>query len=976
MRLKSLEMHGFKSFTERTVLQFTPGITAVVGPNGCGKSNIVDALRWVMGEQSARHLRGHLMEDIIFNGSETVPPTGMAEVSLIFDNEDGRGPAQYSGFSEIMVARRLFRSGESEYAINKVPCRLKDIIELFLGTGVGSKAYSVVEQGRVDEMINAKPEERRALIEEAAGTSKYKSRKSAAERKLERTEQNLLRVNDVVREIERQIRSMEQQAKKAERYRSLREELRQKDLAWAGFQYQTLDAQISEHGRRSKAAEDQWVHRQASLHAKEAEGEGLKLAHLESEKEIAAIQEAVYQQRVRIQGEEQKIHFYQKDLAELQAAEKKDEAEVSAMEAALRTLSREIEGLKQAQEDFIQLSLFEEGRLREKEKELSEIRIGIETLQSELDKERAWLIEAATQVSHLNNDRVSRERRHEEIRRELARSEQEKTATTQSVQFWKEKRHERKAALERSATRAKELEREIGEAKKSLEAWGRVRENLEGKIGALKERLQEHRSQIVSLEALQRNYEGYQEGVRAIMLKSQQESALVGIDGLVAEIIEAPEAYEKALTAVLGDRLQYIIVQSQEEGMQAIEYLKRESSGRGSFIPRQLSRISRRPLPVNEPEVVAPLLELVSVKSGYKDVGEYLLADVVVVRDLKSGLALWNRNGFINTLVTVEGEVIDPIGVVTGGSSDRLEGNLLFQRRRMKELEALSAELETELQENEKEANALRDRIDKTEARKSALVDEAHQLDLERIRLEHELLQANQEVMRWEEVRHTLEQEEADLLTTSHLLEMSIQDSHTDIEKRLREKEERENGLATRQTSLTRLMERLHRLEGEVTESHIRAAALGEKKENAQVTLDDRLRLQEGLSEQIRSRASEMVERKQKGDRIGRELGLAERSLEEARNALEGLERRLAAERESYQAVSKRLAQLEEAVKELRSLSGASQEEKSQFQLVLAEKRAGLQHLVDGIREKYDVDLREAPSPTSDGESSLDELPA
>src|SRR5574341_2504662 len=246
MRLKRLEMIGFKSFAQKTIVELNPGITAVVGPNGCGKSNIVDALRWAMGEQSARHLRGHQMEDVVFAGSDSLPPTGMAEVSIIFDNEDGRGPAEYSGFSEVMVTRRLFRSGESEYAINKINCRLKDVIELFLGTGVGSKAYSIVEQGRVDELVNAKPEERRGLIEEAAGTSKYKSRKQLAERKLERTQQNLLRVNDIVKEIERQIRSMELQARKAERYRALKAELRKKDLAYAGLLQRQLNQEIAQ----------------------------------------------------------------------------------------------------------------------------------------------------------------------------------------------------------------------------------------------------------------------------------------------------------------------------------------------------------------------------------------------------------------------------------------------------------------------------------------------------------------------------------------------------------------------------------------------------------------------------------------------------------------------------------------------------------------------------------------------------------
>ena len=268
MRLKRLEMVGFKSFAQRTVVEFTPGITSIVGPNGCGKSNIVDALRWAMGEQSARHLRGHQMEDVVFNGSDSLPATGMAEVSLTFDNEDGRGPVEYNTFSEIMVTRRLFRSGDSEYAINKIPCRLKDVIELFLGTGVGSKAYSIVEQGRVDELVNAKPEERRSLIEEAVGTSKFKSRKLVAERKLERTQQNLLRVNDIVREIERQIRSMELQAKKAERYRGLKTELREKDLACAALFQQQLNEDIVRHQADLTGAENRLAEQMAALRSK------------------------------------------------------------------------------------------------------------------------------------------------------------------------------------------------------------------------------------------------------------------------------------------------------------------------------------------------------------------------------------------------------------------------------------------------------------------------------------------------------------------------------------------------------------------------------------------------------------------------------------------------------------------------------------------------------------------------------------
>src|SRR5437667_70111 len=587
MRLKSLEMIGFKSFAQKTLIELNPGITAIVGPNGCGKSNIVDALRWAMGEQSARHLRGHQMEDVVFSGSDTLPPTGMAEVSITFDNEDGRGPAEYGNFSEIMVTRRLFRSGESDYAINKVACRLKDVIELFLGTGVGSKAYSIVEQGRVDELVNSKPEERRALIEEAAGTSKYKSRKLVAERKLERTQQNLLRVSDIVREIERQIRTMELQAKKAERYRALKAELRDKDLACAALQRRVLNEEIIAYETQLADAENHLIEHLASLDAKEAESESVRL---------------------------------------------------SLMEA---------------------------------------------------DKEKEALIESANQIAYLNNDAMTKEKRRAEIEKELARSQEEHSAAADSLELCEQKRRDTKKALEASLEQTRKRTIDAAQVTASIQSLGKAKDDQERRINILKEQIQESRSRLISLEDLQRNYEGCQEGVRAIMLKRQQEPSPNGIYGLVAEVIEAPESYEKALTAVLGDRLQYVIVKGHEEGLEAIEYLKREASGRGSFIPLQLSRRQHQPLPVGEAEVIAPLLEMISVKDGYRDVAEYLLSDVVVVRDLKAGIALWNRNGYYSKMVTPDGEVIDPMGIVTGGSGASLAGSFLSQRPRIKAVRSI-----------------------------------------------------------------------------------------------------------------------------------------------------------------------------------------------------------------------------------------------------------------------------------------------
>ena len=407
MRLKRLEMIGFKSFAQRTIVELNPGITAVVGPNGCGKSNIVDALRWAMGEQSARHLRGQQMEDVVFNGSDSLPATGMAEVSIIFDNEDGRSPAEYSSFSEIMVTRRLFRSGESEYAINKVGCRLKDVVELFLGTGVGSKAYSIVEQGKVDELVNSKPEERRGLIEEAAGTSKYKSRKTVAEKKLERTHQNLLRVTDIVREIERQIRSMELQAKKAERYRALKSELKEKDLAFTFLQREAFHQDISRQQAQLASVENQWAEILAALHAKEAENESVRLALLEADKQIGLQQETLYQRRTEIQTDEQKCDFFRKDLAQLDQSEDETRASLLQLEERTKTVVLEIEELEKAKESFIQLSLFEETFLCDKESELESLQEQIRSLQSALEREKESLIDAANQIANFKNDAMS-----------------------------------------------------------------------------------------------------------------------------------------------------------------------------------------------------------------------------------------------------------------------------------------------------------------------------------------------------------------------------------------------------------------------------------------------------------------------------------------------------------------------------------------------------------------------------------------
>lgn len=955
-------MVGFKSFAGKTSLHYTPGITAIVGPNGCGKSNIVDALRWVMGEQSARHLRGHHMEDVIFAGSDSLPATGMAEVSLIFDNADGGGPPEYAGFSEIMITRRLFRSGEAEYLLNKVSCRLKDIIDLFLGTGVGNKAYSIVEQGRVDEIVNAKPEDRRALIEEAAGTSKYKSRKIAAERKLERTHQNLLRVNDIVREIERQIRSLEQQARKAERYKALREELKEKEIRVAGHQSAALASQLAEEERLLAQVGDRVVAALASLHGRESESETIRVELIDLEKEIAQAQESFYQQKVVIQAEEQKIGFYRKDLADLEITTAKLQAELAEMDEKERGLSGEIDALHASQQQFVQLSLFEEAYLGEKDRELTEIKRRIQALQSELERERQALIELSSRIAHLRNEKGATEKRRLEIQKELSSVEQKQANSTSALESWQSTEREKQAALDRCAAGLAEAQKTIVELTRRIGHWERVKDEQEEKLGELKLKHQETKSRISSLETLQKNYEGYQDGVRAIMLKRRENAALDGICGLVADVIESSETLEKALTAVLGERIQYIIVQSHDEGLEAIDYLKRESSGRGTFIPREFHKKQQRPLLVSEPEVVGPLLERVSVREGYSEIAEFLIGDVVVVRDLKSGLDLWRRNGFSNTLVTLEGEVIDPMGVVSGGSLQSLDGGVLSQKRSLRELQASMPQIEADLQEADAVLAGIKKAAEETEAQKVGRTEESRRLDLDRVRLEHEILEAGREIVRAREALDLLAEERNDLLGASSKLEQTLEDLDREIERRLRERSEGEVSLEGKQAVWAQMGSDLTEVEKVVTESRMRSVALGEKKQSANSTLERQILSRQELLNQIRARHLEIERAVEKRTELDGTIERTREFLAREADSLKEKEQALEAKRTDYRQRSRALAEIEETLKEIRSGVEEAQLEKNRLQLVSSENKIRYQHLLQTIMEKYGVDLAGLPA--------------
>ena len=698
LRIRQLEIVGFKSFRDRTILRFPVGVTGVVGPNGCGKSNVVDAIRWVLGEQSAKRLRGHGMEDVIFGGNDRHAPLGMAQVSIVFES-DGLPVDQFSllkesghplasgTVSEIMVTRRYLRSGESEYMINGVPCRLRDITELFLGTGVGTKAYAIIEQGRVEQLIGAKPDELRLFIEEAAGTTLYRSRRQMAERKMERTEENLLRVQDILREVDRQLGGLRRQAKRAEQYRVLQTEIATLDVASSARQRARLSSELAgverEHGTAvmrhvelSAAIEEHERDRRSAREREAAARTAVQEAHSASFAARSAAESCRHElASLRTRADELSAHQQanQRELDGAAADHTRAEADRSAAEAALH-------------DEHAAIGATEE-RLAHHESSLAVAAGAQRAAADQLEHARTTLVDALADESRARNAlaTVAERRRDEQTR--LDRS----ATAAASLQ---EREREGVAAVDAADTRVLDLQRTFAELegakRERAEALRHAladRTQLDGVLETLRERLGRVRSRRDSLREIEDSRAAYGEGVRAVLAATSRGDAL----GLVAEVLDIPAEYERAVAASLGERLQSVITRDQEIAREAVQALRRAGAGRASCILQ-----TPRPRPSDDvPDGGRRLLDLIEVRPGYESVAAALLGNVILVDDLGVAMRIWGRNGAHRMLVTPAGETLDESGAIAGGS-EPAEQTLLAQRRELRALDLEVRHLESE----------------------------------------------------------------------------------------------------------------------------------------------------------------------------------------------------------------------------------------------------------------------------------------
>lgn len=725
MFLKSLEIQGFKSFADKVQFTFSPGVTAIVGPNGSGKSNVVDAIRWVLGEQSAKTLRGAKMEDVIFSGSVDRKPVGMARVTMTLDNSQRVFALDAD---EIEVSRTLYRSGESNYMLNKSTCRLKDIQELFMDTGLGKDGFSVIGQGKIEEILTLHAEERRGLIEEAAGISKYKYRKREAERKLESTNDDMTRLDDILYELEQRIDPLAKQAEKVRVYRTLKAESDALQLAHLTRQY--LEHQEKQRTQRQALSdvEREAVAAQTALDQLEAELENAKQT-LANERHQRDDAQAAYTEALRAsQAHENaltRLSAQQQNGAERLASltasleenqQKRTEAAVASVE-----LAQSLAACKAQAAAIHEAAAEARAALDDCEAEVTRLKQVVDDGQAqqfEMLSQQAATNNTITRLEQtLHGEAARRERvasRVADLEAQLSQLAEERAARQAKQEKWQ-------AQVETASQRLRELSTEQVRLSALLQEQQRQQQQLAQQHMQAKSRLE-------TLEEFEASGEGYYQGVQAV-LRAKKENRLSGIQGSILQLLEIPTAYLTAIENALGGAAQNVVVTSDRDAQQAISWLKKERRGRVTFMPQNLVKGKRQQLDLHDDAVIGLALDLVQYDPQYEAIMAQLLGRVWVLRDLASATALAKKTGAKHRFVTLDGDVISPGGSMTGGHQKK-QSSIVYRKHEMGTLKEKIAALAAEARRLAETVSVQRARLSELEAAQAEAreAQQSHQL--------------------------------------------------------------------------------------------------------------------------------------------------------------------------------------------------------------------------------------------------------
>ncbi|PEQ93775.1 chromosome segregation protein SMC [Bacillus sp. AFS006103] len=742
MFLKRLDIIGFKSFADRIGVDFVPGVTAVVGPNGSGKSNITDAIRWVLGEQSAKSLRGSKMEDIIFGGSDSRKPLNFAEVTLTLDNQEQGLSLDYN---EVSVTRRVSRSGDSEFLINKQQCRLKDIVDLFMDSGLGREAFSIISQGKVEEILNSKAEERRTIFDEAAGVLKYKQRKKKAEVKLFETQDNLNRVNDILHELESQVEPLKIQASMAKDFLKKKEELEKFEVALTVYEIEDLHQKWESLSKQLNEHQEEELRLSYELQVKEAK-------IVEKRDQITAFDESITDlQNVLLHATEEleKLEGRKEVLKERKknASQNKEQLHANILELTdkINQLKNNRDILAASAEDLRKQVSELQTQLKEKQ---AKLQLFTENIEDKIEELKSEYIEWLNNQAAAKNEVKYIEQQLEQQERKSSRLDSENDKFIEEREIAKDKKANIQTALEDIQQKIAEQVDSFRERQRKLETTKNNYQKQEKTLYQAYQILQQAKSRKEMLEELEEDYSGFFQGVKEI-LKARGKN-LKGIEGAVAELVTVPKEYETALETALGGALQHIIVDNEQNGRTAIQYLKQNSFGRATFLP--LSVIKGRPLSAAQlasiqmhTSFVGTAVSLVKFDPKYSEVMSNLLGNVVITSDLKGANELAKILQYRCRMVTLDGDIVNPGGSMTGGAIKQKNSSLLTRKVELEELKDKLNVMEEKTTQLEKLVKSLKDDVQRSEKLLEELRKDGEELRLNELSLKGDLRQAEQE---------------------------------------------------------------------------------------------------------------------------------------------------------------------------------------------------------------------------------------
>lgn len=719
MYLKRLELQGFKSFADKTILEFMPGITTVIGPNGSGKSNISDAIRWVLGEQSIKSLRGAKSEDIIFAGTQNRKSLGFAEASLVFDNNDGKLPIEYA---EVTVTRRIYRTGETGYFINKTPCRLKDILELFMDTGIGKDGYSIIGQGKIDEILSNKSEDRRHIFEEAAGIVKYRSRKEDSEKKLERAKLNLLRINDILAEIENNIEPLKIQSEKAKKFLSLREELKGIEVGLFLYNIDLYKERLEKITADEEIMNATYESEENSQKLKNEEKNNLKLEINNLIEEIEKMQNIGFESTNQIEKINSNINVSEERINNIKENNIRYETEINELNEKINELKEEEKQKIAKKENLYSNKEKFEKELKEKEEELSKLTTKLSSKELEIESKKRIIEENTDNKYEIQNEINTQDVKVDSIIKNVKSKTEELDLTISELDQSRLKKSQIEQNFLDIENKRNKIKNDLSEIEnKKIEADNKIK-TYELQINQLGQEIRIKESRLKFLEETEKEKEGYTKSVKSLLKSAEvNEELKKGLHDVVANLINVKKEYEIAIEMALGASLQNVVTETEQDAKRLIEYLRNNNLGRVTFLP--ISAVNGKKLEkahLNIKGVIGIASDLVEYNNKYDGIFKNLLGRTVIVEDMEAGVAVAKKNSYSFRIVTLKGDIINSSGAMTGGSVQAKTVNILGRSREIEalkeELKSLNIKIKNKEEEKEKYIESIEDLLETIES--------------------------------------------------------------------------------------------------------------------------------------------------------------------------------------------------------------------------------------------------------------------